>query len=151
VREGLQTVDALTFEELNDISKASEILNPVDLQVLGFSLDWHHSYFYESKYRCLVFRDKADSIVGYGYIRPTEGVGPVAVTSAEFMAPALATALKISSGQDVTEIGYYTPGSNVAAVDLALRLRMKFEPFVFMSTRPFGRWENYIFHSAALM
>jgi accessory colonization factor AcfC len=67
------------------------------------------------------------------------------------MEPVLEVALKISTSQEAKRIGYYTPGSNVSAIKIALKYRMKFEPFVFMSTKPFAKWENYIFHSPALM
>jgi hypothetical protein len=40
---------------------------------------------------------------------------------------------------------------DIHAVELALKYKMRFDPYVFMSTKPFAKWENYIFHGAALM
>ena len=38
-----------------------------------------------------------------------------------------------------------------AKMVITLKYRKRFDPFVFMSTKPFAKWKNYIFHSAALM
>ncbi len=147
----VQPQTSLNFDELRSLEDATRTFKRFDEDVLGFSLDWHHEYFFQSKYKCFLFSRNRDEPVGYAYVRPSGGIGPMAVISEEFTEPVLETALRISASQNINEVGYYTPGSNVAAIKTALKFRMKFDPFVFMSTKPFGKWTNYIFHSAALM
>jgi GNAT superfamily N-acetyltransferase len=151
ILERMNSATSLDYDEVSSLQDAWQTLRRIDEDVLGFPLDWHHEYFFQSEYRCYIFSENRGLPVGYAYIRPSGGIGPVAVTSQEYMEPILEAALKISTSQKVEEIGYYTPGSNVAAINIALKYRMKFDPFVFMSTKPFAKWENYIFHSAALM
>jgi hypothetical protein len=122
----------------------------MDESALGFSLDWHHEFFFETKARCYVFKER-NHPVGYACVRPNGGVGPVAVESEVFTRRVLETALTLSAEQGVEKVRFYTPGSNIDAIDLALKYRMRFDPLVFMSTKPFASWGNYIFHSAALM
>lgn len=150
IAEGMQRADGLDFEELTSLRDGAEILRQMDELVLGFSLDWHHEYFFEIKGRCYIFKDKGKP-VGYAYVHPNGRVGPMAVNSNEFTEPVLETALNLSAGQGVEKVGYWMPGSNIHAVKLALKYKMRLDPFVFMCTKPFAKWENYIFHSAALM
>ena len=149
VKEAKEPAVKLDFEELTSLGDGSAISRQMDEYVLGFSLDWHHEYFLETKARCYIFKDEGNPL-GYVYVRPNGTVGPMAVNSKEFTKPVLDTALRLSS-QGVDNVGYYTPGSNINAVELALKYKMRLDPFVFMSTKPFAKWENYIFHSAALM
>jgi GNAT superfamily N-acetyltransferase len=149
IKEVEQPGVKLDFEELTSLRDGSAILRQMDEYVLGFSMEWHHEYFFETKSRCYIFKDKG-SPVGYVYVRPNGTVGPMAVNSEEFTEPVLETALRLAS-QRGDDVCYYTPGSNIHAVESALKYKMRFDPFVFMSTKPFAKWENYIFHSAALM
>jgi len=150
IMENKQSPHGLEFEELTSLRDASAILRKMDEFVLGFSLDWHHEYFFETKARCYIIKDKGDP-VGYAYVSPGGRVGPVAVNSNEFTEPVLETALKLSASQGVEKVWYWMPGSNLHAVKLALKYKMRLDPAVFMSTKPFAKWENYIFSSAALM
>jgi ribosomal protein S18 acetylase RimI-like enzyme len=150
VKEDGPSASELRFEELTSPRDGSEVLRRMDESVLGFSLGWHHEYFFESKSRCYLFKDGSNP-VGYAYVRPNGAVGPVAVGDEEFMKPVLEAGLELSADQGVEKVRYYIPGSNVHAVELAIKHRMRIDPYVFMSTKPFARWENYVFHSAALM
>ena len=69
VTENGQTDSELDYEELTSLRDGSAILRQLDDFVLGFSLDWHHEYFFETKARCYIFKDKGDSI-GYAYVHP---------------------------------------------------------------------------------
>jgi ribosomal protein S18 acetylase RimI-like enzyme len=148
--ENMQPAHGLNFEELTSLRNGSEILRQMDEFVLGFSLDWHHEYFFETKGRCYIFKDKGKP-VGYVYVSPSGRVGPLAVNSSHFTEPVLETALKLSASQGAEKVWYWMPGSNIHAVELAIKYKMRLDPAVFMSTKPFAKWENYIFHSAALM
>jgi hypothetical protein len=140
----------LGFEQLGSLRDGSAVLRELDEYVLGFSLEWSHEYFFETKARCYIFRERGEP-VGYAYVQPSGEVGPLAVNSNRFTRPILGKALELCARQGVENVCYYLPGSNTQAVELALKYRMRFDPFVFMSTKPFAKWENYIFHSAALM
>jgi GNAT superfamily N-acetyltransferase len=140
----------LDFMEVKGLSDGSAFLKQMDQAALGFSLGWHHEYFFETKATCYAFKDRGQP-VGYAYVRPSGGVGPMAVNSSRFTEPALETALRLSASQAVDRVGYWTPGSNTRAVETALKYKMRFDPYVFMSTKPFAKWENYLFNSAALM
>lgn len=150
IKENKQPTVKLDFEELTNLGNGSAILRQVDEYVLGFPLDWHHEYFFETKARCYVFKDKGGP-VGYAYVRPTGGVGPMAVNSNQFTKPVLETALSLAASQPVDNVAFWVPGSNTQALELALKYRMQFDPFVFMSAKSFAKWENYLFNSAALM
>lgn len=149
IKEEKRQAAELDFEELANLGEGSDILRQMDEHVLGFSLDWRDEYFFETKARCYVFLDK-NSPAGYVYVRPSGVVGPMAVKLKEFTKPVLDMALEIAATLGVENVGYYTPGSNVGAIELALKYKMRFDPYVFMSTKLFAKWENYIFNSAAL-
>ncbi|HKT22942.1 MAG TPA: hypothetical protein VJR06_10105, partial [Nitrososphaerales archaeon] len=141
---------ASEFEEARDLAGAAPALRELDRSVLGFPLEWTHDFLFETKARCLLFRDRGVP-VGYAYVRGNGAVGPMAVGASGYSRQVLETALRVSAAQGVEKVRFYFPGSNRHAVDLAARYRMKIEPLVFMSTEPFAKWENYVFHSAALM
>ena len=140
----------LRFEELSSLREATPVVKKLDRAVLGFPLDWHHEFFFETKSKCFVFSSRGEQ-VGYAYFRPSGSVGPVAVSSSRFSGPVFEAALKLAAAQGVEKVRFFMPGSNVGAVELVLRHRMRIDPFVHMSTKPLARWGNYIFHSAALM
>jgi GNAT superfamily N-acetyltransferase len=147
-----QTED-LNFEEMS-LKESCGIVRQLDESVLGFSMEWNHDFCFETKNKCYIFKKKNDdrTVVGYVYVSPSGKVGPLAVSSSDLVKPILGKALRLSAEQKgVEKVRYYFPGSNVGAVDLALKYNMCFEPYVFMSTKPFAKWENYLFHSAALM
>lgn len=150
IMESWPPAHELDFEALTSLRDGSEILRHLDELVLGFSLDWHHEFFFETRARCYIFKDKGN-LVGYAYVRPSGGVGPIVVNSSRFTRPVLQTALGLSAGQEVEKVWYYMPGSNVYAVELALKYKMRLDPYLFMSAKPFGKWENYIFHRPGLM
>lgn len=148
-REGGPAAGALDLEEVTS-RDGSAALRRIDADVLGFSLDWSHEYFFEVKSRCYIFRDQGEP-VGYAYVRSSGSVGPLAVSSSRFTGPALGTALRLAAKQSAEIVSYWTPGSNTSAVNLGLEHGMRLDPYVFMSTRPFAKWENYLFNSAAMM
>jgi len=150
ITENRQLANGLDCEEVTNLGKEFTFLTEMDRYVLGFSLDWNHELFFETKAKCYVFNEK-DRRVGYAYVRPNGTVGPIAVKSSHFTKPVLETALKLAAGLGTEKVRYYVPGSNTHAIELTIKYKMRIEPYVFMSTKPFAKWENYIFHSAALM
>ena len=148
--ENIQGLHKVEFEEVKNPRQGESIFREIDESVLGFSLDWHHEYFFETRSRCYVFKDKGNTL-GYAYVSPTGRVGPVAVASNKLARPVLESALELAASQGVEKVWYWMPGSNIDAAELALRNKMRLDPFVFMCTKPFAKWDSYIFSSAALM
>ena len=146
----MESPNGLDFEELKSLRDGTPILRKMDEIVVGFSLDWHHEYFFETKARCYIVKDKGNP-VGYVYLSPEGRVGPMAVKSSEFTGGVLDKALGLAASQGVEKVRYWMPGSNIQAVKLALMYKMQLDPALFMCTKPFAKWENYIFSSAALM
>lgn len=127
----------LDLEESKSLNDASPTVAPIDERVLGFALDWHHEFFFATRGRCYIFKDSGEP-VGYVYVRPSRAAGPTAVSSERCMEPVLRRSRELSANQGVDRVSYWTPGSNVHAVDFALKRTMRFEPLVFMCTRPFA-------------
>jgi GNAT superfamily N-acetyltransferase len=151
IKEHIAPTNELDCKELSSLGSGSNLLRRIDEHVLGFWLEWHHEYFFETHAKCYLF-ERNDRLEGYAYVRPNGNIGPLAVMSGESVGPVAGTALALAANQEVERVGFWTPGSNSQAVQLAIKHRMRIDaPMVFMSTRPFGRWENYLFHSAALM
>ena len=150
INQNDQSPPGVDFEEEASLKDAAPILGQMDEHVLGFSLDWHHEYFFETKSKCCIIKNKGEP-VGYIYVSPSGKVGPMAVKSSDFTKPVLETALRLSAGQGVEKVWYWMPGSNIHAVELALKYKMRFDPALFMCSKPFAKWENYLFSSAALM
>jgi hypothetical protein len=91
IMENGRGTDESNFEEATSLAEASRVLSELDRYVLGFSLDWHHEFFFECKARCYIFRG-TDASIGYVYVRPNGGVGPMAVSSGQFARPVLESA-----------------------------------------------------------
>jgi hypothetical protein len=138
--------DELEYEEVRNLRNGSDVLERIDEDVLGFSLGWHHEYFFETQAKCYLFNRNGEA-QGYAYVQPNGTVGPVAVKSNGDCEAILSTALGLAASQEeVQRVSFWNPGSNVHAIQLALKYRMRIEsPMMFMSTNPFGKWENYLY------
>ena len=150
VAESEQGISGLVCEEVASLADMPDEVRGIDEYVLGFSLEWHHEFLFETQAKCYLVKNQ-DRLVGYVYIRRNGTVGPLAVTSPSFTKPALDKALHLSADQRPEEVSCWMPGSNIGAVELAIKYKMRLYPGVLMSTKPFAKWENYLFHSAALM
>ena len=149
-RKGRHHAGAPTYERLSRLKEIAPTVRLVEESVLGFPLDWHHEYFLETKARCYVFKSQRE-VAGYAYVHPNGRVGPLAVHSSRLMGPVLEMAVELAAAEGPERVWFWTPGSNVSAVELAIKHGMRFDPGVFMCTKPFARWTNYIFYSAAMM
>lgn len=140
----------IEYEEVGDVDERRALGAQFAQSAPGFALDSRHDFFTETQARCFAFGGRRQPL-GVAYVGRNGAIGPVAVASRTHMRTVLATALTIAAGQGASRVSYWAPGSNAAAIDLALAQRMQLEPFVHMSARSFAGWENYLFHSAALM
>jgi hypothetical protein len=72
-------------------------------------------------------------------------IGPVAVTRADAIAPALTTALAIAADIGAPQISAFVPGASEAALVAAVSAGMRITfPMVLMSSSDFGDWSRYL-------
>lgn len=121
-----------------------EALASLDRVVLGYSRDVDHGFLQRERQAQLYRRDGA--VVGYGYTGARNG--PFALLDASDFPAALAHAESLAAARD-DGFGVEAPLINQVAVDYLLARGFKMDAFFanFMSDRPLGKYENYIFTS----
>ncbi len=142
----------LDWDELQSVPDSIRQLCRIDQQALGISLDKHHQYLLNAEgATCYLFR-KGDVAEGYAYVWSNGHVGPLAAASSEPFRGMMHTALGLAARQNTNQVSVLIPGCNEQAVETALEHRMRIAlPLLLMSSRPFGNWARYLFHSPALM
>ncbi len=147
-----RTPKKLEFQVTESYRKVVGLLGRIDRKVLGFSLDWHHEFFFEvQRAKCLIF-EKNGRPEGYAYVRQNGRIGPLAVLRESFFEKAMSSALVFAADQDTENVLTLFPGSNENAVSAILKhgLRIVY-PMLFMSSKPIGNWKNYLCYSPGLM
>ncbi|WP_270937664.1 GNAT family N-acetyltransferase [Falsiroseomonas oryzae] len=119
-------------------------LSGIDEEVLGFHRGSHHAFLLGG-IAARAFRiEQAGRPVGYAYVSPTGHIGPLAVApgtdTAEALKAVLRGALEIGSEQISMIVAGRADGTLAAAFALGFRID---EPFVLLSSRPFGTWSCY--------
>jgi len=152
VEKGLSGKEKMHVEEVHSFSRSAPKLDRIHRSALGFPPGWHNEFFFEVlKAKCLVFK-KNQREEGYAFVRSNGRIGPLVVRSASSFAQAFELTLRnaIESGAD--RVTMLFPGTNGAAARLGIRhgFRIKY-PLLFLSSRPMGDFENYLFHSPGLM
>lgn len=129
------------FEQGDDIL---ETLACFDRKLLGHRRDSDHSYLRSDRQGYLYLREGRP--VGYGY----EGKfnGPFAMLNSSDY-PAVLAHAESTAARKGRKFGLEVPGINQAAIQHLLGRGHHFQPFVvfLMSSRPFGRLENYLLTS----
>jgi hypothetical protein len=99
-------------------------------------VDERHGYLYR----------RAGRAIGYGFLAPRGGIGPVAASDPADTAAILDHLERRAAELGLEEISADVPGPNEAAVRHLLSRGLKFDTFitVFMSSRPFGQFDRYI-------
>ncbi len=140
------------YERLQDAGDSLTQLRHIDERVLGFSRDRHHEFFLTSRgVTCYLMR-KSGIPEGYAYLWSDGQIGPLAVVSPESLKDVITTVLNIASAQGVNHISVTVPGCSEQAIEIALKHKWRItEPYLLMSSKPFGNWSAYLFHSSALM
>lgn len=124
----------------------------IDDQVLGFPREPHHRYLLTVPgASCYLFRADGDP-AGYGYVWPSGRVGPLAVASPVGLADVFATCLGLAANQGTEDVFTVISGANEQAVAVGLARGMRIAyPMLLMTSKPFGDWTRYLFHSAWLL
>ncbi len=142
----------LEFQVAASYQKVARLLGRIDRKALGFSLDWHHEFFFEvQRAKCLIF-EKAGHPEGYAYVRENGRIGPLAVSREAFLEEAMSSALVFAADQEAENVLTLLPGSNEHAISTMLKhgLRIVY-PLLFMSSKQLGNWDNYLCYSPGLM
>jgi GNAT superfamily N-acetyltransferase len=144
--------DAISCEYADSASWNRQVFNSIDREVLGFSRPGHHRYFVEDqKIPCLLFRDKSGDPAAYAYVWPDGRIGPVAALREAPFEQILRMAVGHAE-KYATHLTMMIPGANTEAMEAALAMGFRIRlPYVLLSSRPFGSWSSYLFHSPGLM
>lgn len=132
---------ALDLRELED-------LNRIDRAVIGHIRPIDHRWLVTDRQGFTYSR--AGEIVGYGYVGNSSG--PFALLNPQDFPAVLSHAEWVATGQ-FKHFGVETPLTNHTAIDYFLARRYHMDAFtaLYMSDRPFGQFENYIFFGPPLM
>lgn len=142
----------LEVEEVKDFRTTAPLLDRIHRLALGFPSGWHNEYFFEVlKSRCLVFR-KSGRPEGYSFVRQNGRIGPLVVRSVSSFGKVFGMTIREALGGDAERVTMFFPGTNGAAARMGARLGFRIEyPLLFLSSRPMGDFENYLFYSPGLM
>jgi ribosomal protein S18 acetylase RimI-like enzyme len=143
---------SLGYKQLHLSPKTISRLSSIDAQTLGFPRHLHHEYLLQRRDgTCYAFTEGRDT-VAYGYIWSNGRIGPLGAVSSSAFLNALHTAVSLTLATDAKEVSIMVPGSNDLAVKVALKYRFRVrEPYILMSSKPFGDWQRYLFHSPPLL
>ena len=136
----------LSIEPFSPTPGNLAILNSIDQIILGYTREVDHTWL--SKNRQGHFYRRNGQVVGYSYV--SHRAGPIAMLHNHDFHTALAhVESEMTKYVDDTWENIYlpVPMTNTAAVEYVLRRGFQTSPLVehFMSDKPLGQYENYIF------
>lgn len=151
-KHATRVLGKLEFEVAASYRKVATLLGRIDRKVLGFSLDWHHEFFFEvQRAKCLIF-EKNGKPEGYAYVRENGRIGPLALSQESSFEKAMSSTLVFAADQDTENVLTLLPGSNERAISTMLQHGLRIvSPMLFMSAKPIGNWKNYLCYSPGLM
>jgi ribosomal protein S18 acetylase RimI-like enzyme len=127
-------------------------LSVIDRRLLGFARQRHHKFLLQRRDGSgYLFRNGKD-VLGYSYIWDDGQIGPLAALSDNSFTDVFEASLALASAKETEQLSILVPGSNASAITIALKYRLRIrEPYILMSTKPFGKWNQYLFHSPPLL
>ncbi|TPQ35300.1 GNAT family N-acetyltransferase [Cupriavidus pinatubonensis] len=121
-----------------------DMLQRLDVAILGVSREKHHRYLLADPRMRGVFLEDEGERVGYAYVAASGHVGPLAVMDAHAMSGAFRAALALAVAGDARQVSVFVPGTS-DALAIAASQGMRFTlPMVLMSTGDFGDWSRYL-------
>jgi GNAT superfamily N-acetyltransferase len=143
---------SLEVEDVADFEVASPKLSEIHILALGFPSGWHNEFFSEvQKARCLLFR-RNNRPEGYAFLRRNGRIGPLVMKSESSFGPALEATLRAAAEEDGDELTIFFAGTNEEAALASIKHGFRITyPNLFLSAKPMGGWNNYLFYSPGLM
>lgn len=141
VPEVVEVASDLAFEPMAASPDALEILGALDQALLDYRRDADHAWLLRDPGGYVYYR--GDRPVGYGYLGVRNG--PFALLEVSDF-PAVLAHAESQAARAGREFGLEVPMVNQVAVDYLLARDYRMDSFMalFMSDRPFGKFENYI-------
>jgi GNAT superfamily N-acetyltransferase len=135
-------------EDGRDLEAAIDAL---DRSALGFAHPVDHAFVRREGRSLLAYRDESGDLAGYGYTSAVGRIGPVAVRSADLLAPIVADLLTAIEPRGASAI--WVPGAAATTVEMLVRAGLRIEgfPVLFGWSRPFADFERYIPRSPGLL
>lgn len=119
-------------------------LSQIDEEVLGFRRESHHVFLLGGGAARALRIQQAGRPVGYAYISAAGHIGPLAVSPVADPAEALRAVVRDTLELQPKQVSMIVPGRADRMLDAAFELGFRIdEPFVLLSTRPFGTWTHY--------
>jgi GNAT superfamily N-acetyltransferase len=141
--EAVEFETDLSIEPFDGSGRLLDDLAEIDQTILGHRRDEDHRWLMAEPNRFGYLYRRAGKIVGYGYIG--ESSGPMGLLD-ETDFPAVLAFSEKKAHQEGWGFGVEVPMINRAAIDYLLSNGFRMDAFIalFMSDRPFGKFENYI-------
>jgi GNAT superfamily N-acetyltransferase len=142
----------LKAEKIVNFENNRKIITSIDEQCIGFLRDKNHEFLNSSStIKCYIFKSH-NQPVGYAYVTQAGRVGPVAVTSNKWFVLVVKYALELAASEKNSTVSVTVTGSNNVMMKLAFDYGMKIrDNFLFMSSKPFPNFENYIIYPTGAM
>jgi hypothetical protein len=144
VKAGLRE-PPLRSTAINDTAAHVKILAGIDARAIGVAREKHHRYLLNDLAITGVMLCAGSECVGYAYIGSNGHIGPLAVTRADVLGDAFATALKIAGDSSSEKISAFLPGTCDSALSLAVDIGMRITfPMLLMASPGYGDWMQYL-------
>ncbi len=142
----------LTIEPMSAAPETLTTLNAIDRIVLGYTREVDHRWLMASRHGHLYRRN--GQAVGYSYV--TNRAGPIAMlNNTDFYVALAHVESEMTKYVDDVYSDFYVavPMNNTAAVDYVLKRGCQTTAFLehFMSDKPLGQYENYVFMDPPLI
>jgi GNAT superfamily N-acetyltransferase len=127
-----------------------EALDALDRRILGHSRELHHRFFMNLPGTTCRVLYNGPQAAAYVYIHADGRIGPACALEGLPFEEVIAAAGRSNVGSG--GLSLMVPASNRSALQAALSGGFNIIlPYVLLSSRPFGTWERYLFHSPGLM
>jgi len=128
-----------------DLAVDQPVLSALDLGSVGFSRPTDHEFWMGVPGLSGVLLVRGGSVRGYAYVSDHGAIGPVAVTHAEDVPPALDRCVEIARDGGSPNLHLRLFGSTRTGADWAIRRGLRLGGIgLMLSSRPVGRFEGYV-------
>jgi ribosomal protein S18 acetylase RimI-like enzyme len=130
---------------IDDTATHMKKLAEIDTCAVGVVREKHHRYLLSEAGTTGVMLYADSDCVGYSYVNANGHVGPLAVSQADVLGDAFATALKIAADKSYEKISAFVPGTCDRALSLAINQGMRITfPMLLMASPGYGTWTQYL-------